>query len=61
MTEFKNYIEVINEIEKLDEVIKTPRYRMCCRGLLEFLKAVCYYLKNVKNLNNINVRYDKRE
>ena len=61
MTEFKNYIEAINEIEKLDEVIKTPRYRMCCRSLLEFLKAVCYYLKNVKNLNNINVRYDKQE
>ena len=42
------YIEVINEIEKLDAVIKTPRYRMCCHSLLEFLKAVCYYIKNVK-------------
>ena len=48
MNDFKNYIEVIDEIEKLDEVIKTPRYRMCCRNLLEFLKAVCYYLKNMK-------------
>ena len=48
MNDYKNYIEVINEIEKLDEVIKTPRYRMCCRSLLEFLKAVCYYLKNMK-------------
>ena len=26
------YIEVINEIEKLDDIIKTPRYRMCCHG-----------------------------
>ena len=42
------YIEVINELEKLDEVIKTPRYRMCCNGILNFLKAVCYYVKNVK-------------
>ena len=44
------YIEVLNEIEKLDEVIKTPRYRLCCNSLLEFLKAVCYYLKNVKKI-----------
>ena len=41
-------MEVINEIEKFDEIIITPRYRMCCRSLLDFLKAVCYYLKNVK-------------
>ena len=46
--DFKNDIEVIDEIEKLDEIKKTPRYRMCCRSLLEFLKAVCYYLKNMK-------------
>ena len=37
------YIEVINEIEKLG-----LRYRMCCHSLLEFLKAFCYYIKNVK-------------
>ena len=34
------YIEVINEIEKLDELLKTPRHRMCCHSLLEFLKAI---------------------
>ena len=48
MGEYDEYLEVIDEIEKLDEIIKIPRYRMCCRSLLEFLKAVCYYLKNVK-------------
>ena len=42
------YIEVTNEIEKLDEILKTPRHRMCCHSLLEFLKAIFYYLKNVK-------------
>ena len=42
------YIEVINEIEKLDEILKTPRHRMCCHSLLEFLKAIFYYLKTVK-------------
>ena len=50
MNDFKNYMEVIDELEKLDEVLKTPRYRICCRGLLEFLKAVCYYLKNMKRI-----------
>ena len=48
MNDLKNHIDVIGEKEKLDEVIKTPRYRVCCRSLLEFLKAVCYYLKNMK-------------
>ena len=42
------YKEVINEIEKFDEIVKTPRYRMCCHSLLEFLKAVCCFIKNVK-------------
>ena len=48
MCDYENNIETINEIEKFDEIIQIPRYRMCCRSLLEFLKAVCYYLKNVK-------------
>ena len=48
------YKEVINEIEKFDEIVKTPRYRMCCHSLLEFLKAVCNYIQNVKNENNIH-------
>ena len=48
MRDYENYIETINEIEKLDEIIKIPRYRMCCRSVLEFLKAICYYLKNMK-------------
>ena len=42
------YIEKINEIEKLDDIIKTPRYRMCCRSLLDFLKAFCFYIKMLK-------------
>ena len=47
MTKYDEYLEFINEIEKLD-IIKTPRYRMCCYSLLDFLKAVCYYFKNIK-------------
>ena len=48
MHNYKNYIEAIDELEKLDEIIKIPRYRMCCRNLLEFLKTICHYLKNMK-------------
>ena len=57
MSDYDDYLEGINELEKLDDMIKTPRYKMCCRGLLEFLKAVCYYFKNMKNLNNIIERH----
>ena len=53
MGEYDDYLEVIDEIKKID-IIKTPRYRMCCYSLLDFLKAVCYYSKNIKNLSNIN-------
>ena len=48
MCAYESYIETIIEIEKLDEIIKTPRNRICCRSLLEFLKAVCYYFTNMK-------------
>ena len=61
MHNYRNSIEVIDEFEKLDEVIKTRRYRMCCRSFLEFLKAVCYYLKNMKNLNNINIGNNRQQ
>ena len=50
MSDYGKYLEVIDEIKK----IRTPRYRMCCYSLLDFLKAVCYYFKNIKNLNSIN-------
>ena len=47
MGDYDEYLEVIDEIKKMD-IIRTPRYRMCCYSLLEFLKAVCYYCKHVK-------------
>ena len=39
MGDYDNYLEVIDEIKKRD-IIKTPKYRMCCYSLLDFLKAV---------------------
>ena len=53
MGDYNDYLEVIDEIKKTD-IIKTPRYRMCCYSLLDFLKAVCYFLRILKNLSNIN-------
>ena len=47
MGDYDDYLEVIDEIKKKD-IIKTPRYRMCCYSLLDFLKAVCYFFKNIK-------------
>ena len=56
MSDYDDYLEVIDEIKKID-IIKTPRYRMCCYSLLDFLKAVCYIFRILKNLNNINERH----
>ena len=42
------YIEVINEIEKIEEVITPPKYKRCCYSLLELCKALLNYAKNIK-------------
>ena len=61
MSDYDDYLDVIDEIKKID-IIQTPRYRMCCYSLLDFLKAVCYLLKNIlKNLSNINERGFRRK
>ena len=41
-------VEVINEIETIEQIIAPPKYRRCCRSLLELVKAVVIYLKNKK-------------
>ena len=48
MSDYDAYLEVIDEIKKMD-IIRTPRYRTCCYSLLEFLKAVCYFPKMLNN------------
>ena len=47
MNDYDEYLEAIDEIKKMD-IIRTPRYRMCCYSLLDFLKAVCQNLKKFK-------------
>ena len=46
--DYEETIKIINELEKIEEVIATPRYRRCCYSFLEFCKALLLYFKNVK-------------
>ena len=59
MNDYDDYLKVIDEIKKRD-IIKTPQYRMCCYSFLDLLKAVCYYFKKKKKLNNLNGRKQRR-
>ena len=49
---YTDYIEIINEIEKIEEIVSPPKYRRCCYNLLELMKTIIQYLK--KNLTNVN-------
>ena len=49
---YTDYIEIINDIEKIEEVVTPPKYRRCCFKLLEFMKAIVQYCKiNLRNMN----------
>ena len=50
---YTDYIEIINEIEHIEEIIMPNKYRRCCYNLLEFMKAIIQYFFK-KNLTNIN-------
>ena len=56
---YDTYIETINGLEVIEtQVIKDSKVKRCCYLSLEFVKAVIICLKNVKNLNSINERYN---
>ena len=38
-------LKIINELEKLDEMITPPKYRRCCYNVLEVLKAIVQHFK----------------
>ena len=42
---YDEYLEVIDEIEKIEQIITPPKYRRCCYTALEALKAVVKYFK----------------
>ena len=42
--DYEETIKVINELEKIEEVIAPPRYRRCCYSFLEFCKAFFFVM-----------------
>ena len=45
---YTDYIEIINEVEKIEEIV-TPKYRRCCFNLLEFMKVIVKSCKMKSN------------
>ena len=43
--DYDDYLEVIDEIEKIEQIITPPKYRRCCYNVLEVLKAVIKHVK----------------
>ena len=46
---YADYIEIINEIENIEEIVLPNKYRRCCHNLLEFMKAIIQYCKMKSN------------
>ena len=46
MSDYDDYLEVLDELEKLDTIMTVPKYRRCCNNSIE-LFVVCYF-KNMK-------------
>ena len=44
---YDEYLEVLDELEKLDTTVTVPKYRRCCYDSIELLKLVVCYFKNV--------------
>ena len=40
MNDYNNYVEIINELENIEQIITPPKYRRCCFNVLEVLKAI---------------------
>ena len=48
-TSYQDYINIINEVEKIEEVVITDnKIKKCCNSSLEVLKCILYYFKNYK-------------
>ena len=49
MGDYDDYLEVIDEIGKIEQIITPPKYRRCCYSMLEVLKAVIQHFKLKSN------------
>ena len=45
---YTDYIEIINEIEHIEQIVTPPKYRRCYYNLLELVKTFIMYFKNKK-------------
>ena len=45
MGEYDAYITVIDELEKIDEMVAPPKYKRCCYNFLELLKSLLMFIK----------------
>ena len=43
--DYDDYLEVIDEIGKIEQIITPPKYRRCCYNVLEVLKAILKHFK----------------
>ena len=41
----KDYIDVIDELEKIEEIVAPPKYKRCCYSLLELVKSLLMFMK----------------
>ena len=46
---YTDHIEIINEIEKIEQIVTPPKNRRCCFNLLEFMKAIIQYCEIKSN------------
>ena len=46
MSDYDEYLEVLDEIEKIEEIITPPKYRRWCHSLLELFKSLNMKLKS---------------
>ena len=57
---YSDYIDIINEVENLEQVVITDnKIKRCCYYSLELIKLGIQYIKN-KNVN-ININASKEE
>ena len=55
------FVTVIDELEKIDELIAPPKYKRCCYGFLEFLKALMATARRLQSNTPAGCRYNLLE
>ena len=45
-----NYIDLIDNIEEIEQIITPPKYRRCCLNMLELCKVLINYFKKYQKI-----------